>query len=129
MNFFEAQLVDQNGALIVKTNGGLTVPIPPHRLLRYREFAGRPVVFGIRPEGIYHPQYVPPGIEPVAVNATAKIVELMGYEVIVYFTLADGTEFIARLDPRAKITPGETLALQFDLTRFHLFDKASEQVI
>jgi multiple sugar transport system ATP-binding protein len=99
------------------------------RLPRYREFVERQVVFGIRPEGIYHPQYVLPGIEPVGVKATAKIVELMGYEVIVYFTLAGGSEFIARLDPRAKITPGETLELQFDLTRFHLFDKASEQVI
>ncbi|NJM96515.1 MAG: ABC transporter ATP-binding protein [Phormidesmis sp. RL_2_1] len=129
MNFFEAQLIQQSGELIVKTDGGLTVPIPPYRLPRYREFVGRPVIFGIRPEGIYHPQYVPPGIDPVAVNATAKIVERMGYEVIVYFTLAGSSEFIARLDPRAKITSGETLALQFDLTRFHLFDKESEQVI
>jgi multiple sugar transport system ATP-binding protein len=129
MNFFDARLMEQNGELIVKTDGGLTVPVASDRLPRYREFVGRPVVFGIRPEGIYHPQYVPPGIEPVGIKATAKIVELMGYEVIVYFTLAGGSEFIARLDPRAKITPGETLELQFDLTRFHLFDKESEQVI
>ena len=53
----------------------------------------------------------------------------MGHEVIVYFDLADGTEFIARLDPRAKVTPGEQLDLQFDLSRFHLCDKESEQVI
>ncbi len=129
MNFFDAQLIQSNGELIIKTDGGISVPIPPNRLERYREFSGRPVVFGIRPEGIYHPQYVPPGIEPVSIPATAKTVELMGYEVIVYFTLADGTEFIARLDPRAKISPGEQLNLQFDLTRFHLFDKDSEQVI
>ncbi len=129
MNFFDAQLLKQKGELIIKTDGGIPVPIPTDRLQRYQEFAGRPVVFGIRPEGIYHPQYVPPGIEPVSISATAKVVELMGYEVIVYFTLADGTEFIARLDPRAKITPGEQLNLQFDLTRFHLFDKDSGQVI
>ena len=79
MNFFEAQLSEQEGVLLLKTNGGLTVPIPANRLERYREFSGKPVVFGIRPEGIYHPQYVPPGIDPVAVQATAKVVELMGY--------------------------------------------------
>ncbi len=129
MNFFDAQLLSSNGELIIKTDGGISVPIPASRLQRYQEFAGRPVVFGIRPEGIYHPQYVPPGIEPVSIPATAKVVELMGYEVIVYFALADGTEFIARLDPRATITPGEQLNLQFDLTRFHLFDQDSEQVI
>ncbi|MEL6815894.1 MAG: sn-glycerol-3-phosphate ABC transporter ATP-binding protein UgpC [Cyanobacteria bacterium J06598_3] len=129
MNFFDAQLVQGSGQLTIKTNSGLTVPVPAERLQRYSDFTGRDVVFGIRPEGIYHPQYVPPGISPVGVQATASVVELMGYEVIVYFTLADGTEFIARLDPRAKISAGDTLALQFDLTRFHLFDKESQQII
>ncbi|MGB3788183.1 MAG: sn-glycerol-3-phosphate ABC transporter ATP-binding protein UgpC [Phormidesmis sp.] len=129
MNFFEAKLVQQQGELVIKTDGGMVVPIPAERLERYSEFQGRPVIFGIRPEGIYHPEYVPPGIAPVSIPATAKVIELMGYEVIVYFTLKDGTEFIARLDPRAKIAPDEALNLQFDLTRFHLFDKESEQVI
>ncbi len=129
MNFFDARLLKKDGKLMIKTDGGIAVPIPTERLARYQEFQGRPVVFGIRPEGIYHPQYVPPGIDPVSIPATAKTVELMGYEVIVYFTLADGTEFIARLDPRAKVAPGEQLNLQFDLTRFHLFDRESEQVI
>ncbi|EDX85909.1 TOBE domain family [Synechococcus sp. PCC 7335] len=129
MNFFEARLLRQNDELVIKTDSGIVVPIPPERLERYLEFQGRPVVFGIRPEGIYHPQYVPPGITPVSIPATATVVELMGYEIIVYFTLQDGTEFIARLDPRAKVAPGEALNLQFDLTRFHLFDQESEQVI
>lgn len=129
MNFFDAELVQQDGTLVIKTEGGLVAPIPTNRLQRYQEFARRPVVFGIRPESIYHPQYVPPGIRPVGVRATASVVELMGHEVIVYFSLDNGSEFLARIDPRAKINPGEQLALQFDFTRFHLFDKESEQVI
>lgn len=129
MNFFDAQLIQDDGALIVQTDGGLTVPIPAKRQQRYQEFATRPVVFGIRPEGIYHPQYVPPGVEPVGVPAKASIVELMGHEIIAYFTLANGSEFVTRLDPRAKITPGETIHLQFNLACFHLFDKESGQVI
>ncbi|MFK8185173.1 MAG: ABC transporter ATP-binding protein [Phormidesmis sp.] len=129
MNFFEARLTTETGILSIKTSSGITVPIPSERLQRYTEFSGRPVIFGIRPEGIFHPQYVPPGISPVSIPATATLVELMGHEIIVYFELQDGTEFIARLDPRAKVTPGEQINLQFDLTRFHLFDKESEQVI
>ncbi len=131
MNFFDARLLSKGDGteLTIQTDGGIAVPIPSERLERYREFSDRAVVFGIRPEGIYHPQYVPPGISPVSVSATARLVELMGYEVIVYFALADGSEFVARLDPRAKISPGEQLNLQFDLTRFHLFDKESGQVI
>ncbi len=129
MNFFDAKLIERKGELVIRTDGGIVVPIPAERLERYAEFQNRPVVFGIRPEGIYHPEYVPPGINPVSIPATATVVELMGYEIIVYFTLKDGTEFIARLDPRAKIALGEALNIQFDLTRFHLFDKESEQVV
>ncbi|MEL6161550.1 MAG: sn-glycerol-3-phosphate ABC transporter ATP-binding protein UgpC [Cyanobacteria bacterium J06623_5] len=129
MNFFNAQLLQSNGELVIKTDGGITVPIPAERLHRYSEFSGRPVIVGIRPEGIYHPQYVPPGIQPVSIPAVAKVVELMGYEVIVHFELPEGTKFIARLDPRAKVAAEEKVDLQFDLTRFHLFDKESEQVI
>jgi len=129
MNFFDARLSTESGILAIQTDSGIPVPIPSERLARYTEFSNRPVIFGIRPEGIYHPQYVPPGITPVSIPATAKLIELMGHEVIVYFELADSTEFIARLDPRAKITPGEQLNLQFDLSRFHLFDKESQQVI
>lgn len=129
MNFFDAQLLQQDGKLIIQTDSGLTVPVPAKYEQRYGEFIQRPVVFGIRPEGIYHPQYVPPGVEPIKVKATAKVVELMGHEVIVHFELADGTQFIARVDPRAKITPDETLEVQFNLACLHLFDKESEQVI
>lgn len=62
MNFFDAQLLQHNGSLTIKTDGGISLPVPDDRLARYSEFSDRPVVFGIRPEGIYHPQYVPPGI-------------------------------------------------------------------
>ncbi|MEM6451041.1 MAG: sn-glycerol-3-phosphate ABC transporter ATP-binding protein UgpC [Cyanobacteria bacterium P01_D01_bin.105] len=129
MNFFNARLTTESGILSIKTESDITIPIPSERLRRYTEFSGRPVIFGIRPESIYHPQYLPPGISPISIPATAKLIELMGHEVIVYFELTDGTEFIARLDPRAKVSPGDRLTLQFDLTRFHLFDKESEQVI
>ncbi|MEO0768641.1 MAG: sn-glycerol-3-phosphate ABC transporter ATP-binding protein UgpC [Cyanobacteria bacterium J06649_4] len=129
MNFFEASLLEQSGQLTIKTDSGLNIPVPNERRDRYSEFINRPVVFGIRPEGIYHPQYVPPGITPTSISATVTVIERMGHEVIVYFTLADDTSFIARLDPRANVTPGETLKLKMDLTRFHLFDKESQQVI
>jgi multiple sugar transport system ATP-binding protein len=54
---------------------------------------------------------------------------MMGHEEIVYLALADGHEFLARVDPRSRFTPGETVRVSFDLNRFHLFDQASEHVL
>ena len=44
MNFFSAQLIQSEGALVIQTDGGITVPIPAERLNRYSEFSGRSVV-------------------------------------------------------------------------------------
>ncbi|MCM1984922.1 ABC transporter ATP-binding protein [Lyngbya confervoides] len=128
MNFLNATLQEENAALVIKT-AGLTLPIPESLQGRYRAAPNPAVIFGIRPESIYHPAYLPPGIEPFAVGATVGVVEPMGHERIVYFTLADGQELVARIDPRAQISSGERLDLLFDLKRFHLFERDSEQVL
>jgi len=128
MNFFDARLQQKEGEFVLQT-AGLTLSLPPERQTRYGEFAAHDLIMGIRPEAIYHPQYVPPGIRGITVQAEVSIVELMGHEVIIYCRLPSGKEFIARLDPRAKPTVGDRLDLLFDVSRLHLFDKDSEQTI
>ncbi|MEM9907172.1 MAG: sn-glycerol-3-phosphate ABC transporter ATP-binding protein UgpC [Cyanobacteria bacterium P01_D01_bin.44] len=128
MNFSDAVLHQSGDQLMIKT-GSLAIPIPPEQHARYSGYADRHVIFGIRPESIYHPAYAPPGINPFSVKGEVSVVEAMGYELIAYFTLPNGQELVARFDPRAHLTTGETVEFVFDLSRFHLFDKDSEQVI
>ena len=128
MNFLEAVVQQQGEELVIKT-ASLILPIPGELQRRYQPAINHDVILGMRPESIYHPDYVPPRIQPFPVQSKVSMVELMGHERIVYFTLADGQELVARLDPRAYLTPGETLELQFDLNRFHLFDRVTEQAI
>ncbi|MEO0540814.1 MAG: sn-glycerol-3-phosphate ABC transporter ATP-binding protein UgpC [Cyanobacteria bacterium P01_A01_bin.105] len=128
MNFADATLAPGEQGLMVHT-AGLTLPVPPQDQPRYEEYCSRKLVFGLRPEAIYQPQYAPPGIQGVTTSATVTVVELMGHEVIVYCTLPDGTEFVARLDPRTKPVAGDQLKLLLDTSRFHLFDKETEQAI
>lgn len=128
MNFLDAVVQQTEEQLLIKT-ASLALPIPPELQPRYQTIFNHPVIFGIRPESIYHPNYLPPGIEPFSVQAKISVVEPMGHEKLVYFTLVDENELVARLDPRAHLTPGETLELQFDLNRFHLFDRTTEQAI
>jgi multiple sugar transport system ATP-binding protein len=128
MNFLEAVVQPTDEQLVIQT-ASLTLPIPPDLESRYQAVLNHPIIFGIRPESIYHPAYAPPGIQPFPVQSKVSVVEPMGHEWIVYFTLVDGQELVARLDPRAHLTPGETLELLFDLKRFHLFDRETEQAI
>ncbi len=83
----------------------------------------------IRPENIYHPQYLLPEIQGFPIRAEVNLVEMMGNELIVYLETPDDAEFVARLDPRARVGRGETLDLLFDTQRIYLFDREMETVI
>ncbi|ANV84433.1 glycerol-3-phosphate ABC transporter ATP-binding protein [Picosynechococcus sp. PCC 7003] len=92
-------------------------------------FKDRPITLGIRPEDIYHPQYLPPDIPTMPVQATINMIEMMGNELIVYLTTAEQEEFVARFDPRATVKQGETLDVLWNVQRLYLFDREMETVI
>jgi multiple sugar transport system ATP-binding protein len=132
MNFFQAKLREQEGTLWVDT-GAFRVPIPPHQADPYRHYAGKSVIFGIRPENIHDPQYQPPGIQPAPVRAKVSVTELIGHEVILHLSTTDREgilaeqEFVARVDPRTQLRVNQWAEVVFDMDRFHLFDPQTEQ--
>lgn len=128
MNFFQAMIKPDGDQLWVEA-GALRLPVPAPIRPQLQPYLNQPLIFGIRPENIHDPHFAPPGIEPVDLEATVSVVEMMGHEVIVYLALADGHEFLARIDPRSRFQPGEKVFVSFDMSRFHLFDQASEHVL
>ncbi|TVP67038.1 MAG: sn-glycerol-3-phosphate ABC transporter ATP-binding protein UgpC [Leptolyngbya sp. LCM1.Bin17] len=128
MNFFQASLKPDGDQLWIEA-GALRLPVPASVQASLQPDLGQSLVFGIRPENIYDPQFAPPGIHPIDLEATVSVVEMMGHEMIVYLSLVDGHEFLARIDPRSRFQPGETVRVSFDMNRFHLFDRASEQAL
>ncbi len=144
MNFFEGVLQDTESGLTIKTET-FSLPIPKNRHNHYQEWKDQAVILGLRPEQIYHPKFVAPGIEPVTVRSQVSVIEMMGHEAIVYLNLLDHpssnfqdqdvadhsdqfkrSEFIARIDPRAPLTPGETIEMVFDVNGIHLFDRTTK---
>ena len=89
---------------------------------------GKQVVFGIRPEHIHDPEYLPPGIHSALVESKVDVTELMGNEVIVYLE-NHGKTFLARVDPRSKARVGNELSVAMNMDNMHLFDKESEKAI
>ncbi|MEY2983738.1 MAG: ATP-binding subunit of an ABC-type osmolyte transporter [Cyanobacteriota bacterium] len=123
MNFFEVERVTKDGETLLSL---ADVPLP---LAFPLEHGDRALTLGIRPENIYHPQYLPPDIEPIALPATVKLVEMMGNELIVYCETVAGTEFVARLDPRVTINAKDSLNFLFDAQRLYYFDREMETVL
>jgi multiple sugar transport system ATP-binding protein len=104
-----------------KLSDGVTVPLPEG--LGVRE--GQEIVLGFRPES-----FAPRGhslhgdAQSLAVTRQVDIAEPLGTETILFVTLGGKDVQGKMLNPRA-VRPGETLEFTLDLSRLHVFDKAS----
>jgi multiple sugar transport system ATP-binding protein len=127
MNFFKTKLVRGDGNLFVD-GGSFKVQVPPARMEAYNKFVDRPVIMGIRPEDINDPNFLPPGIIPQPVDGLVDVTELMGNEIQLYVTTGEHS-FVARVDPRTKVTMGQRTQVIFNMGNMHLFDPDTEQAI
>jgi multiple sugar transport system ATP-binding protein len=127
MNFFDATLVAEDGRLFVDT-GAFRVQVPADKAPIFKPHAGKPVVFGMRPEDIHDPDYKPANITEARVDSEVEVTELMGNEVFVYFN-AGGKVFIARVDPRTSARFGQKMPATFNMDNMHIFDRETDQAI
>ena len=125
MNLINGVLDEKNGKVIVKLKE-LELELPERKVEDVKDYIGKEVVFGIRPE---HLSLVSGGEkESLEGNILGK--EQMGNEEIVYFDL-EGNQVIARL----ALNQEESLSLKdkgtfkFDMSKCHLFDKETEAAI
>jgi len=127
MNFFPGKLVKDGNDLYVD-GGSFNVHIPEEKAGTFKSHEGKEVIFGIRPEDILNPDYVPPGIIAQSVEALVDVTELMGNEIFVYLMSGDHN-FVARVDPRSRYQINEKVSVVFNMANMHIFDKDTEQAI
>jgi multiple sugar transport system ATP-binding protein len=127
MNFFKSKLLKEDGRMIVDGDS-FHVEVPEDRHDIYAAFVGKPVIFGIRPEDIKDPHFLPPGIFPQHVDTKVDVTELMGNEIFLYLTTGEHN-FVARVDPRTRAQMGDQMEVAFNMNNMHLFDIDTEQAI
>lgn len=135
MNFFNANLVQKDGGLYVEeqsdANGETVGPHFSARLemeaaSRLKPYAGKKIVFGIRPERIQVSQMA--AANGSNIEAVVEIVEPIGAETILY--LARGKQsFTVRVNGGRSPELKEKLALSFEITEARFFDPATGKAI
>src|SRR5262249_4687974 len=95
MNLLPARLERQDEGLVVVLAPGVACPIPRERVDAYAPWAGKNVIFGLRPENMGWADGT--GCEPT-IEATALVVEPLGSDTLIFFELG-GREVVARLPP------------------------------
>ena len=83
---------------------------------------------GIRPEDIHDEESFIEMSPDSAFKTTIRIYELLGAEVYLYFDL-EGFDCTARVNARTTARPGDTVQFAFDLSKIHIFDKETEEIL
>ncbi len=127
MNFIPGRL-EQNGVgMKVRVSDAICLPVPESRAARYRAFAGRDLVLGLRPEHLTEPRRSE-GNGSSEFTVTLDVVEPLGMETMVFFTV-NGQEVCARVDPGAAKGSGEQMRLAANVEHMHLIDPATDAVL
>jgi multiple sugar transport system ATP-binding protein len=125
MNFFQGTLSD--GKFSFGTTS-VTIPEGKMKYLRDQGYVNKEILLGLRPEDIHDEPVFLDASQNTKVTAKVEVAELMGAETMLYSEI-DGQTFVARVDSRADVKPGQSLELALDMNKAHFFDVETDQRI
>ncbi|MGZ8812041.1 MAG: ABC transporter ATP-binding protein, partial [Thermoanaerobaculia bacterium] len=128
MNFIDAELVAADGGLFINA-GDFRVKVPESFRPQLQPYAGRQVVFGVRPEDIAAHDSSAEADNENTVTTRAEVVEPLGSEIFAHLTCG-ANSIVARMAvPDSPLRVGETLKVDLKMAKTHVFDSATSQTI
>jgi multiple sugar transport system ATP-binding protein len=122
MNFFTGKL--EEGKFTVN-NSSIAIPEGKMKVLRSQGYVGKDIILGVRPEDLHDEPVFIDASQGSTVKATVEVSELTGAETMIYSQF-EGQDFVARVDSRTDVTPGQVIELAFDMNKVHFFDAETE---
>jgi multiple sugar transport system ATP-binding protein len=129
MNFIDGT-ISKTGADYVFNFGqyGIKIPSQKNKDDVLKDYVGKSVVLGIRPENVHdEPDFLAKATEGI-VEADVEVTELMGAETYLYLN-CENNAITARVEPTSTAKTGDRIKIAFDISKIHLFDKETEKTI
>ena len=126
MNFLDAKALVENDNVYLLLEDK-KILMPKEKAESLKEYDGKTVVMGIRPEYVYDDE-VSLNKADVVFETKVHVYELLGAEVFLYFDIA-GSTVTARVEPNTPARVDDIIKICFDINKINVFDKESEKVI
>ncbi len=127
MNFFEVMVKGDRKEMYLETDT-LHMAVPSPKVKMLTPYLGKKIIFGIRPEHIHAPEYQPSGIIAASVHAKVDVTELMGNEFFLHLLSGD-KPFLARVDARTAVRPGQDIEIIFNMANIYAFDPTTSKAV
>ncbi len=128
MNFADGTLAVENGSLRFRdSENAFDLAVDPAHGGALKNYVGKPVVFGIRPEDLRESE-TENGTPGGSVKATVDVVEPMGSETFLYVSVGVAN-FVARVQSDSTPIVNESKSLEVAMAKAHYFDSATEKLI
>ena len=121
MNMIDGRIAEQDGVPVFE-NDFCRVEIPGEKRELLKQFAGKEVTMGMRPEDVQ----VSEG-KGVA-EAVVDVVQPLGPQKFLYLKMG-GVDYTARVPVETKASVNDTVHVDFAMERVHFFDSSTEKAI
>jgi len=127
MNFIPSKLLKEGSEYLIDAES-FKVKLPSAFHKAISGHAGKPVIFGVRPEDFHDKKFYPGAKAENTIKATAEVIEPLGDEVLFY--LVNGKHnLVAKLDSRTKAKVGDELEVAMEMEETHIFDGETEETL
>lgn len=123
MNFLNLELKSEGGDMFA-VEEGFKIKLSKKQASSLKEYSGKKVVFGIRPEDLTFMEKA----DETTINARVSIIEPLGAETHIYATTSEH-QLIARLDPGVQLELDQSIYLKPNLEKASFFDMETEEAI
>ncbi len=124
MNFLNAKIV-MEGDTMIADEGDFRIKLSDDHKTLLKDYVGKDVVFGIRPEDI---SAAPKAVVDETINAEVTVVEPLGAETHVFIN-TKSHQLVARIDPTVLVSVGQKVSFVPDLAKVTFFDGETEIAI
>ncbi|MBA7500458.1 Oligosaccharides import ATP-binding protein MsmX [subsurface metagenome] len=127
MNFLDSKVTKENGDYFIDTES-FKVKIPQAFYSKIADYAGKEVIFGIRPEDIHDKQFFSNAITFNTIKTKVDVIEPLGAEIIIYLNCGKHS-VIGKMESRTQVEVEQDMEVVLDMEKTHIFDPKTLLVI
>lgn len=124
MNFWNSKVTEYNGGIYINC-GSVNIKLPDSKAGKAREYIGKEVIAGTRPENMYEDELSLAKFSNYVIEAKVEVAEFMATEILLYFT-HENIDFVAYVSTGCTAKAGDKIRIAIDSDKIYLFDKETE---